>query len=615
MSADDLDDRIRALVRDAVAAAPPPPALPSYIAASSGGSTKTWGRVLAGVGIAAAVVAVVVVQLTEGGGATIGTTTTDAPTTTTVDSSPLLDQLRGHTWVLTGAAADVTINPSRPYLVFGGEALPLTTGFDGCNGFSQEGAIEDGALAITGGGSTSALCPGFTSLMPRAGDRPVVSADGSELSLVADASSQPRLTYRRIDRLGTASADLVGSWRVGDERLELQEDRTVVFGDCSGVWAVDGTTLRITVDVAPSGSPCAAGVINGNLVGVDLTALADGESLWLVDDPRAVRLEREESPVDPDPVTDGEPFPPCLTVTPSGQADVAMDSLRINEFGEPPIEEEQVIVSGRPATLLTFRGGFGVRLGQPDWCATFGATTTSMTRGAFIDWVAGLTVTETLPANMPPVLVTSTEGLSIVSSSGTRTVARGSIDQAVMLADGSVVYDSTDLADFQRWSPDTGTSEPIWAAVDFAATPVLHDAYRDTFIYSVNDRLFADDGSPLDPIVMPAAPGQRLSITTDGQIAGGPSPTAIDPNGSLQASVGGDSVISAVRTDDASVAFRSVSNRSFRIVSLDVKDGWVATVEESYGDALPYVRVIELATGRTLIMNSFFGLITGVHLG
>jgi hypothetical protein len=66
MIADDLDDRIRSLVRDAVTAAPPPPDLPDR-SKRSGSSGGVRGWIWAGVAVAATIAAVTVVRLNSHG--------------------------------------------------------------------------------------------------------------------------------------------------------------------------------------------------------------------------------------------------------------------------------------------------------------------------------------------------------------------------------------------------------------------------------------------------------------------------------------------------------------------------------------------------------------------
>jgi heat shock protein HslJ len=261
--------------------------------------------------------------------ATDVSTTSAAPTTTIDPGAALLAELQGHTWVLTGAAGDVTIGVSRPYLEFLDTGAKLTNGFDGCNVFGQQGTITDGRLAITASTSTKIGCDELTSLLPADRDRIATSVDGAELLLLTQASSAPRLTYRRIDRLGTLPTDVTGTWSVGGERLQIRDDGTITFGACVGSWTFDTGVVTFDGVTAPAGSACLDSAVMSTLVGPALTpAAATASSLWLLDDPHAVLLERDESSIDPDGITLG--IGAAFGLRPGDMLDVDEEIARIS---------------------------------------------------------------------------------------------------------------------------------------------------------------------------------------------------------------------------------------------------------------------------------------------
>jgi hypothetical protein len=319
------------------------------------------------------------------------------------------------------------------------------------------------------------------------------------------------------------------------------------------------------------------------------------------------------------PMTNAEPFPNCLTVTSPQPADVQFGSIF---YSVEPIPEEPIEVSGRPAVLQAWGGGFGVIFRQPDWCTEYGITTNTMSRADFLAWLGTLNVTENLPTTMPPVLLRSQYGASVVSSIGTRVVYRGVVDQALLLQDGRVVYHATDLADFQMYDPSTGRSEPIWAAADWIAMPKLHDAFGTSFVFSVNDRLYSYDTDRTwdltgvqwprvslfgDGEILPNAPADVRAEYEFGAIEPTVPPAPAAPvsvyvwNHKVQVSNQMNSVMFESLAEDSDTAYTDV----------DVNNGWVTISEVPPGDSQPQVTMVELATGRALTFRN----VTGAHLG
>ncbi|MFM2078804.1 MAG: hypothetical protein RJA49_2694, partial [Actinomycetota bacterium] len=500
MSTDDLDTRIRALVRDAVSAAPAVPDLPT-------GAPEVEPRrdrrraVWAGIGIAAAIVAVAVLVTTHDRDPRIvaGSTSSDTPTTAPAVHTPWPDG------VAVLVASDRGIER-----ISGEKGEAVVTRLFSAAPTSRAIELENGSIVYQRtGGDIDVL---DASLVP--GNQALVTGDGTGSTALEDADAplgSLRLVYRgpatdvsSALSLGTwfqpdepRYAALPGGFGVGYRRFSIVDDRSVVAA------TVDDTGQRGAFTVTPgedghvapeyvspylvvgdgAGSVAALGadgrvVLSGARSGV-IAALDDPATVtdldlrgdWLVvrrvdgsstlvhttdgaqfDVPVAsgvVMLARSAPPSTPPtsttllPTTSAEPFPNCLTVTATAVADVQLDSVLSSL---DPIPEEPITVAGRPAILQTWGSGYGVVFRQPDSCTEYSMTTMTMSKGGLLAWLAGVSVTEQLPPDMPTVLLRSSFGLSIVGPSGTKAVARVPVDQALLLADGRVVYHSSELA-------------------------------------------------------------------------------------------------------------------------------------------------------------------------
>ena len=334
-------------------------------------------------------------------------------------------------------------------------------------------------------------------------------------------------------------------------------------------------------------------------------------------------LTESTTPSKPTPTTVGaptaEPFPSCLTVTAPTTADVQMGTTF---YSVEPIPEETIQVAGRPAVLRSWGGGWGVILRHPDWCTEYGITTNTMSKAEFLAWVGTLSVTETLPASMPPVLVRSNYGLSVIGPYGSKVIARGRVDQAVLLQDGRVVYHSPDLADFQMWDPQSQSSNPIWSAADWIATPVLHDAFGPSFVFSVQNRMYLYDSDQTWDLTGVQWP--RVSMFGDGEILpnapigaqavaelGAIEPTMpAAPAAPVSVYVWNHKVV--VSSQMNSVMYEDIAEDSdSTYTDVDVNHGWVTICEVPPGDSPPRVTLVDLSTGRTLTLSN----VTGAHLG
>ena len=379
------------VVEPAVSTSAPPP-------------RRTWRWIASAAAVVTVLVGVVVLRSPDDTAAPPDTTTTNttnttadsttdstsaptAPTTTataSVSDEALLAALTGSTWILTDA--DGRPIPFRvPYLA----PLPpgadgLVSTFDGCNGGSIRGVIEDGRLRITEAMSTAIGCPDRETLALPSESSLTLTDDGRTLIVTALAGTGPTLTFRRDDALGTAVQrdQLVGWWTAGDaDAASFGADGTLTAGACTQTWRLDASGLLYVYESlsAPDAScplRLLAAMANG-----PFTALRDDTgALWLLglDRLTVLRLEPTDEPA-PEPII--RPFPtielaprlfpiddlepcepgrcPSLAVAPDGTIvsyDAAEHTITVGRRGDVPART--VPVDG-PAPATGFLVGIG----------------------------------------------------------------------------------------------------------------------------------------------------------------------------------------------------------------------------------------------------------------
>lgn len=674
MNADELDGRIRSLVHDAVAAAPPAPTLPTSVPVAAP-PNRGRGWVWAGIGIAASLIAGVVLVMSnrdDDPSIVAGSTSAEVSTTSAEPTLPWPDGVavivaseRGIekvtaengqavvTRLLSGVSVERAFELEDGSIVYqtATDGIVRVLGREDEEPLANDVTLEDadapdGNLRLVyrsasdSNAAAGRVTAWFQPAAPTSADMPggfgvgyrrftIVNGytvmastlddtlqrstftfsfgDGEQLApgfenpflVVGDGAG----TYIGIDENG--SVDMTGT-RSG-HITTIDPASSVIDMDVRGQWmtVTDGDGSMTLVDMttgAPYQLPLSGG---GGTVSVSRMDRADTQPVPTTVVSPSTSLEPTPTTV---PVTVADPFPNCLTVTSDVAADVQFDS---SNYTLEPVPEEAITVAGRPAVLQTWGGGFGVVLRQPDWCTDYRITTFSMSKAEFVAWLDTLSVVETLPPNMPPVLLRSSYGLSIVSTAGSTVIARGAVDQALLLADGRVVYHAPDLGpDFQLYDPATGRSDTIWAAADWVAMPMLHDAFGTSFAFSVRDRLYSYDTDQRWPLN--GIPTQRISVFDDGQqlLATPDAPAAMDPAGELQVSAlpGGEVVV--LRFADGAILYRSVDTDS-TVTDVDINHGWVTISQVPPGDSLPVVRMVEIATGRELVFRG----VDGAHLG
>lgn len=684
MNADELDDRIRSLVHDAVAAAPAAPDLPAVMPSGMpviAPPNRGRGWVWAGIGIAASVIAGAVLVMTnrnDDPSIVAGSTSSGASTTAGEPQLPWPD----------GVAVIVASERGIEKVTAENGQAVVTRLLDGVS-VDRAFELEDGTIIYqtSADGVIEALRLGQRGQEPAneslANDVTLEDADAPDgnLRLVYRSASDDPSSATQVNVWFQPNAPLStqapGGFGVGYHRFTIVDDSSVIAStiDDTGQRSTFGFSFGDGEQIAPgfeqpimvAGDGAGTYLVLGKDGRLDMTGTRSGH-ITTIDDPSPVidmdvrgqwmtvhkgdgsmmlidmvtgapyqlpvsggggnisvsRRDRvdtqpvpttvpspstslEPGPTTTTPVTVAEPFPNCLTVSSDVAADVQFDS-EFSSF-DPPVPEAPIEVAGRPAVLTTFGTGFGVIFRQPDWCTEYGITTNTMSRADFLAWLGTLNVVENLPATIPPVLLRSTYGLSIVSADGTKVIIRGAVDQSLLLADGRVVYHAVDLADVQMWDPATGRSEPIWAAVDWIAEPMLHDAFGTSFVFSVNDQLYSYDTDRTWRLT--GQPTQRISVFGDGELLATPdAPAAMDPTGELQVSAlpGGEVVV--LRFAAEAILYRSVNSDSM-VTDVDIADGWMIVSEAPPGDSLPVVRMVEIATGRELIFRG----VDGAHLG
>ena len=295
-------------------------------------------------------------------------------------------------------------------------------------------------------------------------------------------------------------------------------------------------------------------------------------------------------------------------------------------------------MDGKPAVLQTWGGGLAAVMGAPYWCSQLAFTLvpdaagTPPDRAAFLNWLTTVDIVEQLPEGMPPVVLAGPSGVALVRQQGTTTVTTTPAFRAVLLADGDVVWQELGSDPFtggyrpeltHLWNAVTGADTELWAAVDWAATPMLHDALPDgRFAFSVDDRLLVQDplgqasqSSPLGGVT----PSGRLSVNVRDQLVVGEGIYAtIDQTGSVLAPAPPDfwrcTSACAFEMSGFNVALASevdlrVVDRATRqtvfsmpwadgaITDVDIRGNWLSYYASPLGDSDPTVRVMDYTTG------------------
>lgn len=292
-------------------------------------------------------------------------------------------------------------------------------------------------------------------------------------------------------------------------------------------------------------------------------------------------------------------------------------------YSMEPIPSEPITIDGRPAVLQSWGGGLAALLSPPYWCSSLSFTLypsadgSPVDKAAFVQWLAGLDITETLPAGMPPVVLAGRSGVAVFDANGTTTVTDTPAFRAVLLADGSVVWqelgDPTQPASggtMHHWDPATRTDTDMWATVDWVATPILHDALPDgRLAFTVGDTLMLQDwpGSTSESVPLGIAPSGRLSVNLRDQLVAGEGLYAtIDRSGTVLAPVlpgtGGCTSACAFEQNGTAavlasatalrVVDRSTGNDLFMlpwgdglVTDLDIRGTWVSYYAEPLGDS------------------------------
>jgi hypothetical protein len=314
--------------------------------------------------------------------------------------------------------------------------------------------------------------------------------------------------------------------------------------------------------------------------------------------------------------------------------------LQVGTYGfysMEPIPFEQITVDGRPAVLQSWGGGLSVVLGAPYWCSSLSFTLmppadgSPIDRAAFMEWLATIDVVEQLPEGMRPVVLAGPSGVAVVGQQGTTTVTTKPAFRAVLLADGDVVWQelgSDPSTGGYRpelthlWNAVTGADTELWAAVDWVATPMLHDALPDGRIaFSVGDTLLIQDplGQASQSVPLGMTPSGRLSVNLRDQLVAGEGLYMTIDQAELSAAPatpdfwrctsacafemdGGTAALASAV--DLRVVDRATGETLFGmpwgdsvITDVDIRGNWLSYYAEPLGDSDPTVRVMDYTTG------------------
>ena len=317
-----------------------------------------------------------------------------------------------------------------------------------------------------------------------------------------------------------------------------------------------------------------------------------------------------------------------------------IQSLEVSSYGfysMEPIPTEPITVDGKPAVLQTWGGGLAAVMGAPYWCSQLAFTLlpdaagTPPDRAAFLDWLTTVDIVEQLPEGMPPVVLAGPSGVALVRQQGTTTVTTAPAFRAVLLADGDVVWQelgSDPSTGVYRpevthlWNAVTGADTALWAAVDWVATPVLHDALPDGRIaFTVGDTLLIQDplGQTSQSVPLGVTPSGRLSVNLRDQLVAGEGLYAtIDQTGSVPApsppefwrctsacafDMNGGRVVLASEVD-LRVVDRTTRKTLFSmpwvedtITDVDIHGDWLSYYASPLGDNEETIRVMDYTTG------------------
>jgi hypothetical protein len=713
---DPLDERIRRVVADAVAAAPPAPELPSADAASarvvdlrSSTSGRRRGLVLAALTAAAAVAVTAVVwpRNVDDRQSIVGASTSAPGTSSGVGTQVWPDDV-----------AVIVANERGVFRVSssGGE-LSTTALVDQSNstewGHSVNRAFEfaDGSLLYQtdagdillqqpnlGTGVVAAASMGYR--LEDAGRRPDGTIIYAWSQTRPDLQSQPlwfgvseaagpatpifeaprgnqlpgqldRLTFLSPQQFVAGEAsdlferygstfDLAG----GSSPIEGADTAARLVGDGAysiGLLEADGT-FRTTgrrvvgpVQVAPAGVEVADLDLRGDALVVNvgnkrpkLHLLSAGAVFDVPLNGTATIVRTEQlGGGQPEPtattstVVDTTVPPPvnpttgCIDFTVSPKSDLKVEVGTYGFYSLEPIPSEPISVDGRPAVLQSWGGGLAALLSPPYWCSTLSFTLyppadgSPVDKAAFLQWLATVDVTETLPAGMPPVVLAGRLGVAVVDGNGTTTVTTKPAFRAVLMPDGSVVWQElgnvaqpASGVTVHRWDPATGNDTELWAAVDWVATPILHDALPDgRLVWSVGDTLLIGDPVGIDSVSMPLGmtPSGRLSVNLRDQLVAGEGLYGTIDQAELSAApappdywrctsacafeMDGATVVLASATD-LRVVDRTTGDNLFSmpwgdsvITDVDIRGTWLSYYAEPLGDSDSMLRVVDYATG------------------
>ena len=327
----------------------------------------------------------------------------------------------------------------------------------------------------------------------------------------------------------------------------------------------------------------------------------------------------------------------CMNFTTSAAQPFVVQVGNYGFYSLYPIPSEPITVDGRPAVLQSWGGGLSVVLGAPYWCSTLAFTVnppadgSPVDKAAFLAWLATVDVVERLPEGMRPVVLAGPSGVAVVGQQGTTTVTTKPAFRAVLLADGDVVWQelgSDPSTGGYRpelthlWNAVTGAHTELWAAVDWVAPPVLHDALPDgRFAWSVSDRLVISDplGVESQSVALGLTPGGRLSVNLRDQLVAGEGLYMTIDQAELSAApatpdfwqctsacafeMDGRTAVVASATD-LRVVDRSTGETLFGmpwgdnvITDVDIRGNWLSYYASPLGDSDSTVRVMDYTTG------------------